>query len=315
MVSGDQRIKPLLAYGNEEPLSAEDVHLPGVELMYEDYGDAVVEMRTGVLDMHTAPEDPIDYAPVPCDPQLNSCRPYEPEPECPWWDEDVDDLVGPLLTTRWGQGCPYNGLLPSKSKCRDDDDCGWARPVSGCITVAMAQVFNFWEGPMGLNFEYNRMLPTYTTSDAHRSRAASPMNVQMLYEFIGNRVSMNYGCENSWAIPDVINGVFRQQGFTNGGDKHDYDWVRVRDDINAGRPVIMQARRTRTSNWHVWVIDGFHTQRINCRSRIWQHMNWGWNGRANDWYTVGQWRPLDNRGNHTGTNYSQFQKTFTNIAP
>jgi hypothetical protein len=47
----------------------------------------------------------------------------------------TDITIGPLITTRWNQGMPYNELCPV------DEACGHV--LVGCVAVAMGQVINY----------------------------------------------------------------------------------------------------------------------------------------------------------------------------
>ena len=49
--------------------------------------------------------------------------------------------VGPLVTTEWDQGEPYNRLLPTSIY-------GGGRCVTGCVATAMAQVLNYHQVPV-----------------------------------------------------------------------------------------------------------------------------------------------------------------------
>ena len=49
--------------------------------------------------------------------------------------------VGPLMTTLWDQGEPYNRLLPTSLY-------GGGRCVTGCVATAMAQVLKYFEVPV-----------------------------------------------------------------------------------------------------------------------------------------------------------------------
>ena len=48
-------------------------------------------------------------------------------------------VVGPLLTTQWNQGTPYNDMCPIYT--------GTTRALSGCVATATAQIMNYHEYP------------------------------------------------------------------------------------------------------------------------------------------------------------------------
>lgn len=73
----------------------------------------------------------------------------QPPTEC----EEYSTTVGPLLSTSWNQGCGYNKFLPY-SPCIQ---C--FHVVSGCVTVAMAQVMRYHQYPN--TFLWSSMSNTY----------------------------------------------------------------------------------------------------------------------------------------------------------
>lgn len=70
--------------------------------------------------------------------------------------------VGPLINTRWGQGCGYNDFTPSKSR----GSCGHA--PAGCGPVAVAQVMRHHRNRFGTM--------TYNGVPIDFSDASMPLN-------------------------------------------------------------------------------------------------------------------------------------------
>jgi len=52
--------------------------------------------------------------------------------------DDVTEEVKPLLTSEWGQWSPYNDNCPVENGIR---------APAGCVAIAFAQIFNYWEWP------------------------------------------------------------------------------------------------------------------------------------------------------------------------
>src|SRR5690606_37734395 len=63
---------------------------------------------------------------------------------------------GPLLNTRWGQGCVYNEECPVNT----GDNCNCDHAATGCVATAMAQVINYFEHPN--TYDYSILIARYT---------------------------------------------------------------------------------------------------------------------------------------------------------
>ncbi|WP_054029424.1 C10 family peptidase [Desulfatitalea tepidiphila] len=138
--------------------------------------------------------------------------------------------VGPLLTTAWGQGSPYNLMTP-------DDSCDGGHTVTGCVATAWAQLLRYWAWPiqgagsheytwtrqtldpdtldpltetLSANFEVNYgwdLMPDLLSQES--SEAEKDAVSQLMYH-MGVAAEMAYGCDgsgsNAWA--DDILGVY-----------------------------------------------------------------------------------------------------------
>ena len=109
-------------------------------------------------------------------------------------------VVGPLVTTKWAQGSPYNNLCPSNS-------------VTGCVATAMAQVMKYHDAPsigigshsyswnsqtVSANFcssyyDWENMTNTYSSSSTEAQRQA----VATLMYHCGVSVEMKYSQSES----------------------------------------------------------------------------------------------------------------------
>ena len=56
-------------------------------------------------------------------------------------DKNASEVVEPLLTTRWGQGCYYNDLCP------EDENGPCSHVMTGCVATDMAQILHYWKYP------------------------------------------------------------------------------------------------------------------------------------------------------------------------
>ena len=63
----------------------------------------------------------------------------DPPPDC---EDHTYYTRGPLLGTRWGQGCGYNSYCPYNPESPYCFRC-----PTGCVATAMAQVMRYWQYP------------------------------------------------------------------------------------------------------------------------------------------------------------------------
>ena len=64
-------------------------------------------------------------------------------------------VIKPMTTTKWFQGAPYNDLLPT------DEVIG--HYLAGCMTIATAQLVNYWAQKTGKPAKTLKPVPAYTT--------------------------------------------------------------------------------------------------------------------------------------------------------
>ncbi len=256
--------------------------------------------------------------------------------------ETIVEQYGPLLTTLWHQGVPYNDLV-DKTGCTNYSN---GRAPTGCVATAIAQVLRYHEYP---NTKYNwSIMPNRLFS--WDSGTAGANEIAKLMRDVGSYVEMDYGCDGSSANTGDAVGVFKSKyNYSSGGTyaaRSDEDAEPlVKADIIANRPVIMAGNRdyyTYTTGWwiwekthtaytkgHAWVCDGYKKVRKKINIRIfgnkfltfnvssnYYHMNWGWGG-------TGQ-RSEDNNGwflfsnieiDENDRNYQYNRRYLTNIKP
>ena len=201
---------------------------------------------------------------------------------------DTYRQAGPLLTTTWHQGYPYNALCPM-------GDGG--RCVVGCVATAAAQIIWYWQWPPageGTHTYYwggdnsceggspgQYLTADYTDSYEYTEISA---NVAELCFEVGVAFNMFYGFCGSGAYTSdavtVFPTYFRYRDSINRQNRSSYtaaQWfMLVQNEIDAGRP--MQYR----INLHSIVCDGWKV--ANDYNQF--HMNYGWGGSNNGWYVI-----------------------------
>jgi hypothetical protein len=222
--------------------------------------------------------------------------------------------VGPLCHTSWDQSNTsatpvlYNGDCPSS---------GGTNAVTGCVATAMAQIMKYWNYPtrgVGIasyndntsnGFSYNYGIQTFnfnTTpfnwANMPDSLTASTTSAQdsaiaLISYACGVSVHMDYGINGSgaWVFTDQsTDSASAQQAYPlyfkynpNTLQAFNFDsftttaWITViENEHNQGRPV--QYQGWGAGGGHTWVCDGYNSSNM-------LHMNWGWGGLDNGWYS------------------------------
>ena len=128
---------------------------------------------------------------------------------------DRSESVGPLLTTSWHQGYPYNMYCPLGY---DDRRC-----VVGCVATAAAQIFYYWQWPQEGTGEYSylwggdKSCDTSTGgyrlavdfSDSYIYNTTSENLAELNYE-VGVGFRMQYGVCGSGTYIEIAISIFPQ---------------------------------------------------------------------------------------------------------
>lgn len=211
--------------------------------------------------------------------------------------------IGPLLTTIWNQDPYYNSLCPFNTT--DNQRC-----VTGCVATAMAQIMKYWNYPERGVGSFSYSMSPYGNLSASftdpfnwaamtNSVSSNTSPVDTLMYKCGVSVAMNYGtnlsggsgafvlqsdigpgnpcAQNSFANyfkynPNTLQGVY-MYAYSSA------DWISLMEsELNAGR-VIQYEGYDQSNGGHTWVCDGYDANNF-------LHMNWGWGGASNGYYSV-----------------------------
>ncbi len=236
----------------------------------------------------------------------------------------VVEQYGPLLSTHWGQGVPYNNYVTKK--------CPSGNAPTGCVATAIAQVARYHAYPGENSWGWSLMpLDKVTGRSVYGDN-----NVAVLLQSIGIWVKMDYGCDGSGANTGDAVGVFRDRFKYNRPGS--YQTLSVRDaapkiqlDIKNNRPVIMAGNaekgnsgfpfyQTEYKVGHAWVCDGF----LICRQQLspsgallsnYYHMNWGWDGASMGGSDNNGWFKLDDLQINGSYNFQYNRRYITGISP
>ena len=221
------------------------------------------------------------------------------------WDDELSRTRGErpvavnLHTAEWGQGAPFNRYCPL--------DTNGKRTITGCTATAISEVMYFHkhpkagtgtlpgytktngitieDRPLGYEYEWDLMLPKYKNVSYTDEQANA---VARLMSDVGVMCQAKYGTSATSAGSKT--GVPRLAEYF-GYDKsvmffvHNYltdeQWKEaLLEELAIGRPLVCYANIPSGGAGHNFVIDGYDEgERF--------HVNWGWNGGSNGYFSVG----------------------------
>jgi hypothetical protein len=223
---------------------------------------------------------------------------------------------GPLLTTTWAQGDPYNQQCPLWST--------GCRTLVGCVATAASQIMKYWNypgvgmgsksyswynGAISVTLSRNFASSTYDWANMPNSVSASSTTTQKnavskLCADIGIAFSMDYGCSGSGAAtsaaPNVFKTYFNYQSTATWVNRSSYPtasaWIQVfKAEVQAGRPSQLRIQDP-VAGGHSVVVDGYRDSPSET-----VHINMGWSGSYDGWYTPDSF--ATGSFNWTGTSY------------
>ena len=204
------------------------------------------------------------------------------------------NIKGPLLTTAWGQGYPYNAACgPNGTPANPTPSSSPANYKVGCVAVAMGQIMNYHGKPTNTFIPSNHPLASLFHPTPGWSNVFSWSNMSISYassmpkllRAVGEAVYMNYGL-NASSIPlsntPVVTSAFKNlYGYTTVSQPTAHNSATVRTELNAtpkGRPVFMIGVDTGGSGGHAWVCDGLKS----CQDKTEYYVEFYYNNNYSD---------------------------------
>jgi hypothetical protein len=239
------------------------------------------------------------------------------------------NTVAPLTQTTWDQGTYYNIYTPGTGNTKT--------PV-GCVATAMAQIMKYWDQPTtGTgSYSYNHqvygqqsanfgttdyhfgIMPNKLTSSSSQTaknavsllgyHCAVAVKMDFAPEGSGSQVlawSNNAKCaenafKNYFGYKTTITGLYRE-------DYNDADWdALLKTELDNERPILY-------AGWgnvggHAFVFDGYDENDMF-------HINWGWSGQSNGYFTVNNLSPSVLGIGAGAGNFNDNQQALTKIEP
>lgn len=278
IVSGDKRAKKILGYSDTGTFDFDNLP-PQLAAMLEQYAEQIESLPASTT------TDPSWSTPT----------------------RAASAGKGKLLeTANWGQGYPYNALTP---------EIDGQHAPTGCVATAMAIIMKYYNWPdkgegehsynwnsNNLSFDFNTNFDWANTPNCFNEQSSSEeiANVARLMSACGIAVDMNYNLSESGAyMPPVSIAMTEHFVFSPLSQyiekKHytENDWDTIlKYELSLNRPIIYDASGVLGA--HAFVCDGFNDTHY--------HINWGWDGNFNGYFTLTNLNPYDSSNDEEGFN-------------
>jgi len=219
--------------------------------------------------------------------------------------DNFEYVVGTtLLQTKWGITDVYETKMPENSRF-------------GCVGVAVAQIMRYHKYPKwgkglseeyttrnGVNvqsvnfnevfFDWDNTLDTYLEIDSGTNLQRA--TIAEIYRNIAIGIKMNFGFNgegggvDSGPLGRGLTAFFNYDKSLQSLYRSYYNnsmWEAIiRAQLDAGLPVLYSGSNIDNSSNHAFVIDGYDNS-----GKF--HINWGWNGSRDGWYSLNALNPGD----------------------
>ena len=303
IVSADDAVIPILGYSLNGTFSVDEMPV-NCQAWLQDYANAIQQVKSASLTG---------------DAQISQ----------QWADLEMDDVVSqpknvttvaPLLTTTWDQSPYYNTLCPGT---------GNDKTIAGCVAVAMAQIIRYHQYPTQGFGSHSYSDPNYGTQSANFANttyqysmmpnaltaytpSAQVNAVATLIRHCGVAANMEYGVNASSAYDFSARAALTNHfgyetqmvirsyktsspfGFSNEVTiVPDSEWVAIlKNSLDEGNPVYYSG--SGNAGGHAFVCDGYDANDFF-------HINWGWGGYCDAYFSVNNLNPSTNNYGSSNT--------------
>ena len=220
-----------------------------------------------------------------------------------------------LNTAKWNQNEPFNEYTPYKYP-------------TGCVATAGAIVMKHHgypaKGTGSHSYTWNGKTLTASFEQTYDwasmpakydgTNDAAFDGVARLMADLGVAVEMKYAADGSGSyIGDLVTALQKYYGYSKLSHLMAIEDVgaeawngRLRDEIDANRPVLYAASDPNTGGGHAFVIDGYKDESFS--------VNWGWGGYCDGFYKIGALNP-ESAGRPTGDKYNAEQSAVFGMEP
>ncbi len=329
LVAADDCVRPILGYSQTGEFRVDQMPT-NVQGWLEDYERGIAAVKQAVKEEARGPQHGGSLTEAVAREWQQLYVAVPPESSLP-------TAVAPLLTTTWNQSPLYNNMCPY------DSDYG-KYVVAGCVAISTAQIMKYWNHPaMGYgshsylaqndytsygvqsanfgntSYAWN-LMPNALTSVS--SQAEINAVAQLVYH-VGVAIEMNYSANASGAQDYSWDGTPRPSSqyalieyFKYAPDmsvvqRSDYSDAAfsaiLRAELDQQRPILFEG--SSTSAGHSFVCDGYDQQNNF-------HINWGWGGYCDGYYTIGALNPAPGgTGGNSTSSYNLNNAVVIGIRP
>lgn len=309
IIAGDMRLKPIQAYSSTGYFSDKIESYPlGLKIWIDcaETNKAKAVKNGDVLDAETQLAW-MHYRRSNLEPEMELTRSLDPIIGPP--QEEVDTLVGPFIQDSWYQDTPYNDSLQICTHYYPNGNPGQAKPVVGCLPLAIARVLRYNQIPYNYSWSSmpNNAPQTVETvsfiRDVHYAVKAYANNNG--YDFSYNLFPVYYmgniidyvpgtGVDATFPIGAFLCNQYGYpaaitESYTTGANG------KIRREMIDYHLVCILSGFTSTSGGHTWVCDGYHfhslpvfgldDEFLGAFENKYLHHCWGWENRAYDgWF-------------------------------
>ena len=285
IISGDDNVKPILAYSDEVGFNAAGI-APDVANWLNGYKEQIEEIIQNNLQ------------------DTDKVKPrWEALKSGPVSNARIKGVhtVNPLEQTTWGQSPYYNGICPYDNTYNE-------LTVTGSVATGMAQILKFWGAPANGAGFHSYTNPKYGTQSAVFGSTtydwnSMPLSVTgpntavatLMYQ-CGVSVDMHYGVGSTggssayvissqspvqncaeYAMKTYF-GYTGLQGVARSAYPNKTDWINLlKTELDAGRPVLYAGFGS--GGGYCFNCDGYDANDFF-------HFNWGWSGQFNGYFDV-----------------------------
>ncbi len=312
VVAGDDIVKPVLAYSTKDEFQVGNGVSPETDYWMGLYRDQVAfAVEHNLTATYEATTDWARYT-------TNGHTAYKPT-----------NSVSPLLTTTWNQGTYYDIYTPGTGSTKT--------PV-GCVATAMAQIMKYWNAPTTGTGSYSYTHSTYGVQSADfgatsyqwglmpgslssASSQAAKNAVSLLGYHCAVAVRMDFApsgsgsqvlawSANSRCAENAFKNHFGYKTTIDGLYRDDYTdaaWdALLKNELDNSRPILYAGYGS--SGGHAFVFDGYDEAGLF-------HINWGWGGMSNGYFTVDNLAPSALGIGGGGGNFNSNQQALVKIEP
>ncbi len=238
------------------------------------------------------------------------------------------NAVSPLVPVQWDQSPFVNDYCPWDSA--ENKNC-----VTGCPATAMAQIMRYWKHPYQGSGSHSYNHPKYGTISENFSTSyyewdSMPAIISAPNEYVaqlmadcGTAIDMEYSANSSGSYvieskswPQTACSEYAYKTFfgydkttTRGLERENYSdsaWIAIlKNELDLGRPMQYAGFG---GGGHTFVCDGYDANNMF-------HMNWGWGGVLDGFFTLNSLNPGGGGIGAGEGNYNSGQQAVVGLKP